>query len=101
MKLLFTFDNKGDAEVALKKLVGDKRLASERDDTETVYNLFGVPSWGNFYRLGLFGLLEYENLMAARLAGLPYDEARRIQIISILEQVARQYEISVPSHWLV
>jgi hypothetical protein len=101
MKLLYTYESKDDGDIALRKIVGDKRLASERDDTATVYNLFGIPSWGNFYRLELFNLVEFKEIMAARLAGLAHDEAKRNQFILTLQQVSRQYEIEIPRHWLL
>ena len=47
MKLLNTYDDCDDADEAAKKLTGDKRLASERDATVVIYNLFGISSWGN------------------------------------------------------
>ncbi len=41
MKLLNTYDDRDEAEEAAEKLTGDKRLASERDATVVIYNLFG------------------------------------------------------------
>ena len=43
MKLLNTYDDKETAEIFFERIEGEKRLASERDATETVYNLFGQP----------------------------------------------------------
>ncbi len=54
MKLLNTYDDRDEAEEAAEKLTGDKRLASERDASVVIYNLFGIPSWGNFHRLGMY-----------------------------------------------
>ncbi|WP_172563968.1 hypothetical protein [Vibrio navarrensis] len=54
MKLLNTYDTKDEGEAALAKNDEPKRLASERDSTEVIYNLFDTPSWGNFYKLGMF-----------------------------------------------
>ncbi|EJW0594430.1 hypothetical protein N8J91_004031, partial [Escherichia coli] len=51
MELLNTYDDKETAEIFFEKIDGEKRLASERDATETVYNLFGQPTWKNFYLL--------------------------------------------------
>ncbi|EPJ9447635.1 hypothetical protein ACKAWO_22430, partial [Escherichia coli] len=42
MELLNTYDDKETAEIFFERIEGEKRLASERDATETVYNLFGV-----------------------------------------------------------
>lgn len=39
MKLLNTYENKDEAEEALTKISGEKRLASERDSTVVIYNL--------------------------------------------------------------
>ena len=39
MKQLNTYDTKEEGEAALAKIDGPKRLASERDSTETIYNL--------------------------------------------------------------
>lgn len=63
MKLLNTYDDRDDAEEAAEKLTGDKRLASERDATVVIYNLFGIPSWGNFHRLGMYNQGELKTLL--------------------------------------
>lgn len=44
MKLLNTYEDRDEAEEAAAKLTGDKRLASERDATVVIYNLFGIPA---------------------------------------------------------
>jgi hypothetical protein len=41
MKLLNTYDDRDEAEKAESLITGEKRLASERDGTEVIYNLFG------------------------------------------------------------
>ncbi len=41
------------AEIFFERIEGEKRLASERDATETVYNLFGQPTWKNLYLLDM------------------------------------------------
>ena len=66
MKLLNTYDDRDEAEEAAEKLTGDKRLASERDATVVIYNLFGIPSWGNFHRLGMYNLSALKNLLDCR-----------------------------------
>ena len=49
MQLLHTYDDREEAEAAAaQKIIGNKRLASERDSTKIIYNLFGEASWGNF-----------------------------------------------------
>ncbi|MFM5125211.1 hypothetical protein ACET92_02990 [Aeromonas veronii] len=77
MKLLNTYDDKDEAEEALTKLLGEKRLASERDSTVVIYNLFGQPTWGNFHRLGMFNLPELQMMLEQRKAGHTIDQARQ------------------------
>lgn len=100
MKLLNTYEGKDEAEVALTKVRGPKRLASERDDTVVIYNLFGEPSWGNFYRLEMFQLSELQSLVARRQNGQTYDEKRHHEIITMLQYVASNFELTIPEHWL-
>lgn len=100
MKLLNTYDDSDEAEEAAEKLTGEKRLASERDATITIYNLFGIPSWGNFHRLGMYNLAELKSLLERRPNWQPDEQARHTEIISILSSVAKNYEIEVPAHWL-
>ncbi|ANG62606.1 hypothetical protein A8C75_09000 [Marinobacterium aestuarii] len=100
MKLLNTYDDEDEAEAATSKLVGEKRLASERDATVVIYNLFGIPSWGNFHRLGMYNLGELKDLLGRRTSWQPADLARHAEILSTLQIVAKNYSIEVPSHWL-
>ncbi|WP_411166975.1 hypothetical protein Aeroheme_01422 [Aeromonas sp. DSM 116730] len=100
MKLLNTYDDKDEAELALTKITGEKRLASERDSTVVIYNLFGQPTWGNFYRLGMFNLPELQEMLDLRKAGQPINAARHSEILGMLRYVARSFEISIPAHWL-
>ncbi len=100
MKLLNTYDDKDEAELALTKISGEKRLASERDSTVVIYNLFGQPTWGNFYRLGLFDLPELQGMLDQRKAGEPIDTARHKEIITMLHYAARSFELSIPEHWM-
>ena len=99
MKLLFTYDDRDDAEEAAEKLAGEKRLASERDSTVTIYNLFGIPSWGNFHRLGMYRLGELKDLLESRAAWQQIDQAKHTEIIAVLETVAKNYGIEVPGPW--
>ncbi|HDS1199858.1 MULTISPECIES: hypothetical protein [Shewanella] len=99
MKLLNTYEDRDEAEIALTKVQGQKRLASERDDTEVIYNLFGEPSWGNFYRLGMFQLPELQGLVAQRQNGQTYDEQKHGEIITMLQYVAKNFELEIPGHW--
>lgn len=100
MKLLNTYEDRDEAEEAAEKLTGEKRLASERDATVTIYNLFGIPSWGNFHRLGMYNLGELKGLLERRATWPPADQARHAEIIATLETVAKNYGIDVPGHWL-
>ena len=100
MKLLNTYDDRDDAEEAAEKLTGDKRLASERDGTVVIYNLFGIPSWGNFHRLRMYNLEELKILLERRAS---WDEAHRTryaEITTTLHTVAKNYGIAIPKHWL-
>jgi hypothetical protein len=99
MKLLNTYATEEQGETALTKVQGQKRLASERDSTEVIYNLFGEPTWGNFYRLGMFNLSLLQKILDQRKAGQTYDQAKHQEIISMLNYVARQFEIAIPQHW--
>jgi hypothetical protein len=100
MKLLNTYDDRDDAEDAAAKLTGEKRLASERDATVVIYNLFGIPSWGNFHRLGMYNLSELKTLLDRRAGWQAADQVRHAEIISTLQTIAKNYGIEVPGHWL-
>lgn len=99
MKLLNTYDDRDEAEAAAEKLSGEKRLASERDATVVIYNLFGIPSWGNFHRLGMYNLGELKGLLENRASWQPADQARHTEIIATLKTVAKNHCIELPSHW--
>jgi len=100
MKLLHVYDDRDDAENAATKLTGSKRLASERDATTVIYNLFGIPSWGNFHRLGLYNLDELKSLLERRAHWGPADQARHVEIIVTLKTVAKNYALDIPPHWV-
>lgn len=100
MKLLNTYDDKDEAEAAAEKLQGEKRLASERDATEVIYNLFGMPTWGNFHRLGMYNLRELGYLLEQRPSWSAADQARHQELIGALRVVAKNYAIEIPGHWL-
>lgn len=99
MKLLNTYDDRDEAEAAAEKLSGEKRLASERDATVVIYNLFGIPSWVNFHRLGMYNLDELKGLLERRASWQPADQARHSEIIATLKIVAKNYGREVPGHW--
>lgn len=100
MKLLNTYDDHDDGKEAAEKLVGEKRLASERDATVVIYNLFGIPSWGNFHRLGMYSLMELKKLLDRRSSWQSEDAKRHQEILATLSTVAKNYSLELPGHWL-
>ncbi len=100
MKLLNTYEDQETGELALSKITGQKRLASERDSNEVIYNLFGEPSWGNFYKLGMFNLPLLKEIVDQRKAGLPYDTDKHNEIIRMLKYAGNSFELTIPEHWL-
>jgi hypothetical protein len=100
MKLLNTYDDRDEAEEAAEKLTGEKRLASERDATVVIYNLFGTPSWGNFHRLGMYNLKELKSLLDSRDSWQPSEKALHAEILTTLKIVSKNYGIEIPEHWL-
>jgi hypothetical protein len=100
MKLLNTYDDRDEAEAAAEKITGEKRLASERDSTVVIYNLFGTPSWGNFHRLGMYNLAELKALLDRRATWQPSDAARHAEILGTLHIVAKNFHTQIPAHWL-
>lgn len=100
VKLLSTYDDHDDAKEAAEKLVGEKRLASERDATVVIYNLFGIPSWGNFHRLDMYNLVELKGLLDRKTSWRPEDAKRHQEILATLNSVAKNYSLELPSHWL-
>jgi len=99
MKQLNSYDTKEDGEVALTKINAPKRLASERDGTEVIYNLFGIPSWNNFYKLGMFNLPLLQTIIEQRKNNQPYDQGKHKEILSILKYAANSFELVIPEHW--
>ncbi|MEL0169943.1 MAG: hypothetical protein VW877_17675 [Pseudomonadaceae bacterium] len=99
MKLLNTYDDRDEAEAAAEKLSGEKRLASERDATIVIYNLFGIPSWGNFHRLGMYNLGELKSLLDRRDGWQPDDQTRHAELLTTLRTVAKNYSLEIPHHW--
>lgn len=99
MLLLNTYESEFEGEKALDAITGAKRLASERDGTEVIYNLFGEASWGNFYRLDMYNLRELESILSQKKKGCFFDNEKHMQIISVLITVAKQYSLNIPEHW--
>lgn len=99
MQLLHTYDDREEAEAAALQIIGNKRLASERDSTNVIYNLFGEASWGNFYRLNLFNLKELQDIINQKQAGQSYDAARHKVILNMLNYTAKSFNLVIPDHW--
>ncbi|MEH6559773.1 MAG: hypothetical protein V7708_18415 [Oceanicoccus sp.] len=100
MKLINIYEDRDEAEDAEKKIDGEKRLVSDREDNQVIYKLFGQASWTNFYKLGMFNLAELQQLLDRRKNGQNYDLNRHIEIINMLKYSANSFDIEVPSHWM-
>lgn len=100
MILLNTYEDRDEAEKAETLITGHKRLASERDGTEIVYNLFGEATWGNFYKLGMFNLPLLQQIIEQRKHNKNYDQGKHQEIISMLKYAERSFELEIPKHWL-
>lgn len=100
MRLLNTYEDRDDAEVAFAMLSGEKRIASERDDTSTIYNLFGIPTWGNLYRIEMYSLKEFEKLLRAKENWDSNDKKRHSEILQIINIASKNLNIKIPKHWL-
>jgi len=99
MHLLNSYDTKDDADDAAAVLKGPLRVASERDDTTTIYNLFGEATWANLYNLKMYDLVELRGLLGRRSQWTESENAQHSQILQGLERVATKYQLSIPSHW--
>jgi hypothetical protein len=99
MELLITYDDQAEAEAAEKLVTGKKRLASDRDDNEIVYRLFGEPTWTNFFKLGMYDLPLLKELVDLKKEGQPYDADRHEGILASLQFVESSYGLKVPGHW--
>jgi hypothetical protein len=99
MKHLYTFETKEDAEEALAKLVGPKRLASDRDGSDVIYNLLGDVTWRNLHALGLHNLPELQGILSQRDTGNSYSCDRHGEIIASLENTSRVLGLAIPAHW--
>lgn len=99
MKLLKTFEDQDEARRAEQALRGAKRLASERDDTSTIYNLFGDPTWWNFLELGMYRLHELRCLLERRDTWTSHDFECHATIISLLRSVEKNFGLKIPAHW--
>ena len=100
MKILNIYDEKDDAEEALFKITGDKKVVSDREDNKVIYKLFGDATWSNFYQLDMFNLIELKKLLDLRKTNKNYDQDRHQEIIIMLKYSANSFDIEIPSHWL-
>jgi hypothetical protein len=100
MPLLNTYEDRDKAEKAEALITGEKRLASERDGTEIIYNLFGDATWSNLYKLNMFNLSELQKIVELKNNNQPYDQSRHKEIISMLKYAANSFELTIPEHWL-
>ena len=99
MELLAVYDDEDVAEAASRKISGSKRLASDRDDNQLVWRLFGTPSWANCYALEMFDLPELKTIIEQRKAGQPYDHEAHQRIITSLSYLENTYQLTIPKHW--
>ena len=100
MELLAVYEDQDEAEDAKGKITGAHRLASDRDDNQVVWRLFGTPSWGNFYALGMYELPKLKSLVDARKASGDYDEVEHQRLIVNLGSLVNTYGLKIPEHWL-
>lgn len=101
MKILNTYEDREEAEVAFMAISGEKRLASERDSTLVIYNLFGQPTWNNFYKLNMFRLEELKNIIHCHEHNLFYNRDEYIKIIDTVRYAEKYFEIKIPQHWII
>jgi hypothetical protein len=99
MKLLNTYEDRDEAEKAERLIVGEKRLASERDGTEVIYNLFGIPTWSNFYKLDMFNLPLLQNIIEQRKINQSHDQIKHTEILLMLKYAANSFDLVIPEHW--
>jgi hypothetical protein len=89
--ILNTLEDHEEAEKAESLISDKKRLASERDGTEVIYNLFGQPRGNNFYKLNMFNLPLLQQILDQRKMNKAYDEVKHQQIISMLKYAAKSF----------
>ena len=100
MELLAVYDDQDEAEAAKGKVTGTHRLASDRDDNQVVYRLFGTPTWANFYALEMYELPKLKHLIDQRKAGESYDQDEHERLITNLGLPVNTYGLKIPEHWL-
>lgn len=99
MKILNIYDDKDDAEEALQKITGEKKVVSDREDNQIIYKLFGPATWSNFYQIDMFNLKELKEIIEAKNNNLVYDNNRHQEILRMLEYSAKSFDLKIPEHW--
>ena len=99
MKILTTFDDRYDAEEALQKINGDKKIVSDREDNKVIYKLFGIATWSNFYQLGMFNLQSLQAIIEAKKNNQAYDHEKHSEILQMLKYSAQSFDLEIPEHW--
>jgi len=100
MKILNVYDNRDDAEEALHKITGEKKIVSDREDNKVIYKLFGPATWSNFYQIDMFNLKELKTIVEAKATNQAYNEAKHSEILQMLEYFAQSFDLDIPEHWL-
>lgn len=100
MKLLNTYEDADHAKACEQQISGARRLASERDDNQVIFNLFGIPTWSNFFRLDMYRLSELKCLLANRQSWTELEQRLHAVIIQSLHAVSKNYDLPIPQHWL-
>lgn len=65
---------------------------------QVIYNLFGEPTWGNFYKLGMFNLPQLKEIVTKKQAGEAYDKSQHKEIIGTLGYAAKSFDLRIPKH---
>ncbi|WP_259674536.1 hypothetical protein [Pseudomonas fluorescens] len=99
MHLLNTYCSQDEAEEAVALLKGPTRVASERDDTDTIYNLFAEATWANLHSLEMYDLPELKALLMDRASWGQIQIQRHQEILRGLERVSKKYDLKLPAHW--
>ncbi|WP_243748841.1 hypothetical protein [Pseudomaricurvus alcaniphilus] len=64
-----------------------------------IYNLFGEPTWSNFYKLGVFNLDQLKEIVAKKQAGEEYHQQWHNEITAMLEYAAKSFDLAIPEYW--
>ncbi|MDB9741449.1 hypothetical protein OAB00_01200 [Akkermansiaceae bacterium] len=100
MKLLCVYEDEDSAEAAKAKISGPMRLATDRDDNQVVWRLFGTPSWSNFYALEMYELPKLKEIVDLRKKGENFNKAEHQRLIEAIRTLEYTYQLEIPPHWL-